>query len=475
MESNQRYQITCSKYAAYNPCISKDGKTIYYNNQSKDGMDVVKINFDPTLWKPWTKKAQPSYSFAHLVEQEGHPDLLKNIPQENLKVKKYSRLKGIINPYSWGGYFTNDLTQVNLGITSRDLLSTTTINAGYLYDLNERSGAWKATVSYQGLFPIIDFSVSQGDRTINKGPLTINTITGPRNNRIENKTTKDLIFDWTERNIETGLRIPLITTTSKFIGNFSFGNAVGVTQITDFRSSFNNQRTIPTRTINDSIFNAVFVGDIASNGSLIYNHFSLSAYRLLKQSRRDINSKWGQSLNLNIYNTPFGGGFSGSQFSVYGLIYLPGLFKHHSLWGYWAYQNSQLDRPSLKNAKELNQSNNYQFRNQIPLPRGGLGVSRFQDFYSLSINYAMPVWYPDIAFGPLVNLQRIRANGFFDYGYGSSPKFNDSETFVSTGIEVKLDLNVMRLLPQFDIGFRYSIGLKPSTSLFELLIGTFNF
>jgi WD40-like Beta Propeller Repeat len=474
-ETNQRYQITCSKYAAYNPCVSPDGKTIYYNNQGKDGMDVVKIDFNPLQWKLWAKRTQPAYSFAHLVEQEGNPDLLKNIPQENLKVKKYSRLKGIINPYSWGGYFNNSLTQVNLGVTSRDLLSTTTINAGYLYDLNERTGAWKASVSYQAWYPIIDVSVSQGDRTINKGPLTITTITGPRNNRVENKTTKDLIFDWTERNIEAGLRIPLVTTTSKFIGNFSFGNSVGVTQISGFRSSFNNQRTIPTRTINDSIFNAFFVGDLASNGSLIYNHFSLSAFRLLKQSRRDINSKWGQSINLNIYNTPYGGGFSGSQFSVYGLMYLPGLFKHHSLWGYWAYQNSHLDRLSLKNSKELNQSNNYQFRNQIPLPRGGLGVSRFQDFYSLSVNYAMPVWYPDVAIGPLVNFQRIRANGFFDYGYGSSPKFNDSEMFISTGVEVKLDLNVMRLLPQFDIGFRYSLGLQPSTSLFELLIGTFNF
>ncbi len=474
-ETNQRYQITCSKYAAYNPCVSPDGKTIYYNNQGKDGMDIVKIDFDPSQWKLWTKRPQPSYSFAHLVEQEGNPDLLKNIPQENLKVKRYSRLKGIINPYSWGGYFNNSLTQVNLGITSRDLLSTTTINAGYLYDLNERTGAWKASVSYQAWYPIIDVSVSQGDRTIDKGPLTITTITGPRNNRVENKTTKNLIFDWTERNIEAGLRIPLVTTTSKFIGNFSFGNAVGVTQISDFRSSFNNLRTIPTRTINDTIFNAIFVSDLASNGSLIYNHFSLSAFRLLKQSRRDINSRWGQSLNLNIYNTPYGGGFSGSQFSAYGLIFLPGLFKHHSLWGYWAYQNAQLDRLSLKNPKELNQSNNYQFRNQVPLPRGGLGVSRFQDFYSLSINYAMPVWYPDIAIGPLINFQRIRANGFFDYGYGSSPKFNDSETFVSTGVEVKLDLNVMRLLPQFDIGFRYSLGLQPSTSLFELLIGTFNF
>lgn len=478
MESNQRYQITCSKYAAYNPCISKDGKTIYYNNQSKDGMDVVKINFDPTLWKPWTKKAQPSYSFAHLVEQEGHPDLLTNIPQENLKVKKYSRLKGVINPYSWGGYFTNDLTQVNLGITSRDLLSTTTINAGYLFDLNERTGAWKASVSYQGWYPIIDFSISQGDRKINKGALTVTTITGPFNGqRTETKNTKDLIINWKEKNIEAGLRVPLITTTSRFVSGISFSNSIGFTQISDFGNSFNNQRIIPKKIVNDSIRDFYFGNDIASNGNLHYNKFSISAYRLIKQSRRDINSKWGQSVYLNAYNTPYGGDFIGSQFSVYGIMYFPGLFKHHSIWGYFAFQKTQLEFLYFEDKKRttLIDNSTYLFRNQIPLPRGGLGLYRSQDFYSMSINYTMPIWYPDIAFGPLVNLQRIRANGFFDYGYGSSPKFNDSETFVSTGIEVKLDLNVMRLLPQFDIGFRYSIGLKPSTSLFELLIGTFNF
>ena len=120
--------------------------------------------------------------------------------------------------------------------------------------------------------------------------------------------------------------------------------------------------------------------------------------------------------------------------------------------------------------------NNYTFRNEIPLPRGGLDVSRFQNFYSMSVNYTLPVWYPDIALGPLLNIQRLRVNGFLDYGFGSG-QFGQAITrnYTSTGVEVKLDINVMRLLPQMDIGFRYSKGLTPATSLFEILIGAINF
>ncbi|MFM7855026.1 MAG: TolB family protein, partial [Flammeovirgaceae bacterium] len=175
-ETKVRYQVTCSKYGAYNPAVSPDGKTLYYNDQSADGMDVVKTTFDPSGWRVWAERPQPSYTFAHLVEQEGNPTLLSNIPQETYKAKRYSRLKGIINPYSWGGYFNNNLTAVNVGLTSRDLLSTTTVNAGYNFDLNERTGTWKATVSYQGIYPIIDVSVSKSSRTVNKG--SVETVIG---------------------------------------------------------------------------------------------------------------------------------------------------------------------------------------------------------------------------------------------------------------------------------------------------------
>ena len=477
-ETQQRYQVTCSKYAAYNPTVSPDGTTLFYNNQTANGLDVVKTPFNPERWKPWsTRSQQPAYTFAHLVAQEAQPDLLKNIPQQEFKVKKYSRLKGIVNPYSWGGYLNNDLTAVNIGITSRDLLSTTTFNVGYNFDLSERTGAWKATVSYQGIYPIIDVSVSRSKRTANKGSVetvigNITTINGKNDTTFSVLPERKIQFDWEETNFEAGFRLPLITTSSKYISSIVVGNSIGATGVTNFRNAFNNSRYIPALIYvkaKDSLVDKVFpFVDYLSNGTLLYNHFSFSAYRLLKQSRRDINSKWGQAIYLNSYTTPYGGNFVGTQFSFYSIAFFPGLFKHHSLWGYWGYQYSSL--PSIAQVR-----NNYTFRNRLPLARG-LGISRFQEFYSMSANYTLPIWYPDFAIGPLINIQRIRFNGFIDYGYGIG-RFgqNASQVYTSTGFEVKLDLNVMRLLPQFDIGFRYSVGIKPSTSLFEVLIGTFNF
>ena len=464
IETKQRYQITCSKYASYNPCISRDGKTIYYNEQGRDGMDVVKINFDPSTWKLWTKREQPTASFAHLVEQEGMPHLLDNIPQEPLKVRRYSKVKGIINPYSWGTYFTNDLTQVNIGITSRDLLSTTTLNAGYLYDINEKTGAWQASASYQALFPIIDVKVSQSNRSLDEGLTRYKKVVGKDTTFV----SENLKFTWQEKTVEAGLRVPLITTTSKFIGNFTTSNYVGYTTVTDFKNSIDGGgRLFPSN------YPQYFYRNLADNGNLIYNHFSMSAYRILKQSRRDINSKWGQTISMNIYNTPYGGDFTGKQFSLHSILFFPGLMKHHSLWGYWAYQSTYIPTVNIKTGEGLD---NYTFRNKIPLPRGH-SVSRYQSFYSMSANYTLPVWSPDIALGPLLNIQRVRLTGFIDYGYGSSTVFRGpvTQTYTSIGAEVKFDINVMRLLPQFDIGFRYSLGLTPSTSLFEVLIGTFNF
>ncbi len=470
IKSGNRFQITCSKYGAYNPTVSRDGKLIYYNEQSRDGLDVAKIQFNPSTWKSWKQLSQPKNDFGYLVEQEGNPSLLKNIPQQQYDVKRYHRWKGMINPYSWGGTVSTTLTTAFVGVTSQDLLSTTTISAGYLFDKTENTGSWQAAVSYQGWYPIIDFTASQSNRKVNEGNI-VTSIVNANDSTIKYLPPKNLTFTWKEKNMEGGLRIPFVTTTSKYVGNVTVGNAVGLTQVTGFQNLFNNSRYIPAEVYIKGKDTTTFIYpyvDYQGNGNLVYNHFSLSGYRLLKQSRRDINSKWGQEFFLDAYNTPYGGNYSGAQFSFYGVLFFPGLFKHHSFWGYWGYQYTRSVSISAD-------PNNYVFRNQIPLPRG-ITNYRFQDFYSMSGNYTLPVWYPDVAFGPLLNIQRVRANGFFDYGFGSG-QFGQAVTqsFMSTGIEVKFDVNVMRLLPQLDIGFRYSKGLTPSTSLFEVLIGTINF
>jgi hypothetical protein len=93
----------------------------------------------------------------------------------------------------------------------------------------------------------------------------------------------------------------------------------------------------------------------------------------------------------------------------------------------------------------------------------------------MAANYTLPLWYPDVALGPVLNIQRLRTNLFFDYAYGQNPSFGGSSTYTSAGIEAKLDINIMRFVPQFDIGVRFTKGLKPDVSKFEVLVGTFNF
>jgi hypothetical protein len=458
----KRLQVTSSKYGAYNPAV--DGERILYNEQNANGFDVVSIPLEPTSWREIQIIESEKYDEV-LTEQEGRPHLMDSVPQQQFESKKYSKLSGIFNPYSWGAYFNSTFTQADIGISSQDILSTTELKLGYLYDINERVGAWHAGVSYQNWYPIIDVDVTYGKRSLNEGNVPYYEII-PGDTIV---ATDNLTFDWTEKNLEAGLRLPLITTNSKYHGNFTVGNYIGITKTEDFKNSITGSGRIitPQRPV-------YWYRDLVDNGKLLYNHFYLSAFRLLKQSQRDINSKWGQTIFLNTYGTPYGGDYTGKQFSFYSTLYFPGFFKHHSIWGYWGYQATQMNLLSrTSSTEEFKDNGSYFFRNQIPLPRG-IPVFRFEKFYSMSANYTLPLWYPDLALGPVLNIQRFRGNAFLDYGFGSSFAGEPnaiSRSYMSVGGELRMDFNIMRFLQPLNIGVRYSYGIEPSVTDWEVLIG----
>ncbi len=478
VRTGKRFQVTTSRYGAYNAALSPDGSTLYYNDQNRDGMDVVRAPFDTASWIPFSFPASsPNLNFEHLVEQEGQPDLLKTVPSTAYEAKRYHRATGMINPHSWGPYFTSSLTRLNLGIASQDILSTTQIFGGYTFDLQEQTGEWNVGVTYQGFYPILDAQLIKADRKVNEGLVSTVEIT-PTDTTA---TIQELKFKWKETTIEAGVRIPLLTTSSKYLGSVQFANYVGITRVTDFSNTVSGtSRVVNSLVVNGDVRSVYTFFSYPANGNLFYNHFSFEAYRLLKRSRRDINSRWGQVLAMNVFNTPYGGDYSGNQFSVYGGLYVPGFFKHHSIWGYLAYQGSEIQQLYYTDTtrSEVADNMSYQFRNQIPTPRGQ-SVRRFNDMMSASINYTLPLWYPDIALGPLLNLQRFRANVFYDYTHGQGIGTNSiAQNYASIGGELRLDFNVMRFLPQFNIGVRYSYGLSPSTTrtnLFEIFLGGFSF
>ena len=472
LSTGQRFQVTESRYGAYSPWVSADGRNLYYSDQTRDGLRIVRAPFEPAGWRPWrgTVYAQPFV--RQLREQEGNPRLLDGVPGEQYASKRYRPISGVINPYAWGAYVNTSLTGGTIGITSQDVLSTTKFSGGYDYDINERAGGWNVTASFQRWFPIVDVSANWRDRKVDEGDLPIRIVERTGNQvTLDTTIIRNATFTWKENTLEAGLRIPLTTTNSRFIGNFSFGNYVGVSNVSEFLNTISGpNRYIPALVVNDTIESVYLFRNYVGNGQLLYNHFFASGYRLLKRSRRDINSKWGQAFTLHGYGTPYGGDYTGNQFSFYTTLFFPGPFKHHSIWGYWGYQKTDMQAAAFDDR-------NYYFRNQVPLPRG-VDVIRWQNFYTMSGNYALPVWYPDIAIGPLLNVQRVRLNGFVDYAFGNgvNGRPDVSSTYLSTGIEAKFDINVLRFLPQLDIGFRYSYSLQPVVaSRFEFLLGTINF
>lgn len=472
IQHQKKLQVTSSKYGAYNPALSKDGKRIYYNEQARDGFDVVAIPFDPSSWKEFATKEEPEGYAQYITEQEGRPTLFDSIPDQKYATQKYSKLSGIINPYSWGVYFNSSFTQADIGISTQDILSTTSLKAGYLYDINERTGSWRFGVSYQNWFPIIDAQVLFGKRKDNS------TAFG---NKIE--------MDWDETTFESGVRIPLVLTRSKYYSGLEFGNYVGLTNVSSFQNKITNGDSVvydgPGRLAlflyrPDTTLAYVFK-DQLNDGYLYYDRFYFSFYRMLKQSRRDINSKFGQVIEYELYSTPFGGDFKGMLWALRSAFYFPGFFKHHSLYARIGYQVSDQDVST----------NYYTFRNRVFKPRG-YSFPNDETFYSFSVNYSLPIWYPDIALGPVLNIQRVKANLFYDYGSGKGTNYYYSyepqgllyvsytdAIYKSFGVETTFDINIMRFLPKFEIGFRATyITANPyanSGTVFEFLLGNIGF
>lgn len=463
--TKDRYVVTSSRYGSYNAAVDESNGLLYYSTMTRNGLRVVKMPMNPTTWSRFAETSPSLTRISHLIEQEKHAHILDSVPSKVYPVTSYSKLSGLVNPMGWGLYVNSDLTQATAGISSQNVLSTIAWNGGYTFDLTERTQYWKAGLSYQGWYPILDVNFVAGDRREDLGTgFTLTRITG----EITETTDQRALITWQEQSIEAGLRLPFRFINGKYQATFEVATKLGLTRTTGFSNGYNSRRYLPALIENGTVRSIYPLFDYPGNGDLTYSNWTVSYTRLLKQSRRDINSRWGQAFYFDYSGTLPSSKVSGGIVAIAGYLFFPGLGRHHSLWGYVANQTRQASTTSLDVSE-------YLFRNQIPGPRG-LGLNYFRKLTTLSGNYTFPIAYPDLAIGPVLNLQRIRANAFIDYAMGIDRLYSGTTgTYISTGIEVKLDLNVMRFLPQLDVGFRYVIGLQPEVSSFELLLGTFNF
>ena len=420
VNNGRRYRVTSRKYGAYNPSIGAEGRFIYFNDFQKDGFNVAKMPFDTTLWKPLEEVADKSVKYYEkLVEQEKNEHVLDNIPDKKYPVTNYAKVRGFINPHSWGPEINTTNSSLFVGLEMRDVLSTISTSVGYGFDVNEDVGSGIVNISYQGLYPILDFEYRLGNRS------TFENVPGREPNTVERVN-----FRWKERGFSFGYRLPITLTRSKYLAGLSFGSNLAVTNVKDFNQNFR-------------------LPDQISNGRLQALEHSLSFNRLFKKAKRDINSKWGQTFFFNYQHTPIGGDFNGKYLATQAELFFPGLIKHHSLQLRAGYQFQEIifQQGGIRD-------DTYLFPSYFFFPRG-YSATAFQDFYHFKADYALPLIYPDLALGPLLNFQRIKANLFYDYAYGETE--GNGNNFNSYGVELSADLNILRYSRLFDLGVRLSV------------------
>ena len=442
LETGSKSQVTLSKYGAFNPSFAPDGSEIYYNDFTKDGMDIVKIPFDPSAWTPVENvEIRRVDYFQSLVEQENNPDVLSQVPDKHYPVTPYSKGKQLLNINSWGPYFNTSVFNYNIGIFFRDVLSINNGFLGYEYNVDEMAGKWKFDYSYQGFYPIIDFTASTGSRKATE--------------KIKDSTDviRDVDFDWKESGFRTGVRVPLNLTNSKYATRLTVGEFVGYNYISDFTNDYTGD-------------NRLFLRQ-QGNGKLVSNEFEIVFSNFLKKSKRDIRSRWGQYMVVNALSTPYGGDYDGGLFATTGLLFFPGIFKHHSTNFLVGYQTRKITLAP----------DNYTFSGKVPFLRG-YGSSVWNKFITLRTNYEFTLWNADLAIGPVLNIQRIRTKLFYDIAHGEidvtnrelNRKLEVDFDYQSFGGELWFDFNIMRLLPLLSGGVR-AVYIQDVGLNFEIVIG----
>ena len=394
----KKYQVTSARLGAYNPHISSN-ETIFYNDFSKDGHNIVSAKINPDAWIPLEKVEQKDFKYYEpLVTQEQKYYIPHDTPKVNLTAKKYQKWKHFFNPVSWGfaGVSSPFLlaTRLELGMVSKDVLSRSQLSISYIYDYGEKTHSVLNSFFWYAWHPIIGLSLKYGERRPTEKILADSSIT----------------HYWRETIPQISITLPYNITHNSYNTSIVFSGIGGIVNTTYFSQNY-----------------------------LTYVGYSLRFQRLLKQSKRDINSKFGQYISVSQRHSV------DNKVWILGLqggIFLPSLWKHHSVLLTAGFQQQKI------------RDDGYVFPTSIGFTRG-ISYTRYQQLSLASINYALPLAHPDFEIHRIVYFQRIKANIFFDYGYGERFFNFPSQKFYSTGIELTSNLNVFNYLPLLlDVGIQ---------------------
>ncbi|MEO7456583.1 MAG: hypothetical protein ABIY52_10005, partial [Gemmatimonadaceae bacterium] len=365
VQTGLRRQVVARGVAASQPTVSPDGCRMVFADYTADGSLLSEVALDSATWLPMDRVAGRAIDYAGpLAKQEGGVALdtipLDTAAMQAYRVRPYGTA-GLFAVHSWYPVLDAITSTVGASIVSTNVLNTLGAEVGYRYNRTERAGAVEASVSYAGLYPIIDVGLKAGTRA----------------SSYEDATGSPHAYAWRENSVIGALRLPLDFSRGATSRTLALGMRAELVDISDL------QQRLPF-----------------SNGDGRFSPITVAAdlENVRRKAPRDIRSPWAQQARLFYSSTPFGGDYAGRSAGAIGRLDLPGLARHHGL--------------RLSGAIEQ-RSGTYHFESEMPVVRGF--DYRYHDrMVRGSAEYRLPLAYPDLALGSVLYVKRLQGEVFHD-------------------------------------------------------------
>jgi hypothetical protein len=418
-------KLTNSKYGAYDPCPVAGN--VIFSDYSSSGYNICEVKIHDAFAYLGNNVKDSSFlisRFDTIKIKTNDPSLTGYKP---LPYRKWGHIFGV---HSWMPFYADidkiqaDPASIRPGVTlmSQNQLSTVISSIGYEY-ASDKTHQFHAKVTWKGLLPVIESRLDYGRRAV---------ISKLRNNVSDPLT------------IQPGLSF--INTISLPL-SFSFG-----------RFSQYLRPSLTVKYDNDYIYirerTSFDYGQTIFTGRLFFYNYHMPALR-------DIYPKWAQVIDIYYAFAPFDKELYGSANTLKTAFYFPGLVRNHGIRFRYETEVQKPEKLFLYQRASYPRS----YKNIISL-----------DLKFYSVDYTMPLLYPDLNIPGVLFIPRIRSTYFYDYATGAKNQYLDlgqfhnyTETFKSFGAELWADLFILRIPFMISAGVQTTWKTINGPPSFELL------
>jgi hypothetical protein len=387
---------------------------LFYSEYGSAGNYISRVEIRPSAWIRFDSiTPAPKRIFEDLRSQEIGVVEMKQ-PDSSYKVTPYRKFLHILNPHSWGPISINATSQTvkpGVSLMSQNKLSTLFTTLGWEYDINRRTGNWYADLSFRGWYPIFDFRFDYGPR--------------------RGITQDSIEITYKETSFRLMARLPLNLSSGKWIRWLQPAVASTYYLVNDLMN----------------------YPDDAFRGHIRSLDYSLFWSNEVLSTAKDIYPRWGQTLVLNYRHTPLGGYDLGDIKAVRTEFYFPGIGRHHNFFCKASWQQTT--------------GGDFRFSDIISYPRGIVDALD-DELLSASVNYTLPLAYPDFSIGPVIYMKRLWCTLFYDHTWGWNTRFADN-LYQTVGLELYTDVHIFRFMAPFSLGGRLSYNFRSGTLIPEFI------